>query len=52
MHLFAQKIGRHLLKNEKFLDKLADALDGIEFSETEVEYDSESPEGESSDELP
>ena len=44
---FAVKIGRHLLKNEKYLDKLADALDGIDISDTEAEYDSESPEEES-----
>jgi hypothetical protein len=40
--LFAKKIGRHLLMNNKYMDKLADALDGIEISETEDDYDSES----------
>ena len=27
---FANRVGRNLLQNEKFLDKLADALDGID----------------------
>ena len=48
---FAKKIGRHLLKNDTYLDRLADALDGIEFEQTDVEYDSESPD-ESSEDLP
>lgn len=44
VELFAKKIGRHLLKNDKYMDRLSDALDGIEISETEEEYDSESAE--------
>ena len=40
---FAKRIGKNLLRNEEFLDKLADALDGVEISDGEQqEYDSES----------
>ena len=40
---FAKRIGKNLLRNEEFLDKLADALDGVDISDGEQqEYDSES----------
>jgi hypothetical protein len=35
MAAFARKIGKNLLKNDSFLDKLADVLDGMEVSESE-----------------
>ena len=41
---FAVRIARQLLRNDNYLDKLADALDGISISDSEDEYDSESEE--------
>jgi hypothetical protein len=32
---FAKRIGKNLLRNEEFLDKLADALDGVDISDGE-----------------